>query len=174
VDGEKGLFRADWALRDGLRPLDLVIVRAGPRAPARAAVLAERQENGAVRVLTLDLETGERLKTMRFGRKYRALDLEPEPGRRGAFGPAISLLGERRSNGKVRVFTRDALSRRRIGNTTFPGLELAIDLATLHDLDGSDSHELAVLGEAACAEGGTAIVVRDAETGSRVGCHPVP
>ncbi len=177
VDPETGRLLADWKLRDGLVPLDLEIVQDGRKAPGLAAVLVEKNTNGAVRVLTTDLQTGATVKTMRFGKRYRALDLEPEPGRRGSVGPTVALLEARRSDGssgKVRVSSRNAFSGRRLGTAKFPGVLLSLDLALVRDLDGSGAYEAAVLGEAECAEGGTAIVLRDSEAGSRLGCYPVP
>ncbi|MCP4202644.1 MAG: hypothetical protein GY769_12000 [bacterium] len=174
VDPETGSLEADWSLREGFIPVDLETVQQRPHAPGRAAVLVERETKGAVRVLTVDLQSGETLKTMRFGKKYRALDLEPAPGRKGSVGPAVSVLRVRNSDRQVRVSSRDAFSGRKLGAAVFGDVLLALDLATLGDLDGSGGFETVVLGEAGCAEGGKAILLRDSATGSRLGCHPLP
>jgi SpoIID/LytB domain protein len=143
----------------GYEVVDLEVMPNG----SEAAVLLHNPTNHKVRIVLVDLRTGQKTATIKGGARHEVFGLAILPGvTNGATGLAV--LERNKAGGKMRVAVRRADTGGTI-RTIGVGFE-AVDLAALGNVGRTTAPDLAVLGRK--ASGTVIAVVADPRSGKRV------
>lgn len=155
----------------GLVPIDLEIAHRTASEDGHAIVLARRQGNGKVRVVTLNPFDGSVVRKLRMRKKRVPLDLEVKLSQRGSGGANVSILWTDESGSTTVVSTWNAFTGKKLKPLFFDGVRHHADFSLVR-LPG-DKAAAAVLGEAECVGHELAIALRDTANGELLACYAV-